>query len=308
MPQVSVIIAARDAQDTLPETLASIAAQTFGDWEIVLVDDCSSDTTAQIARDFGPSLTVLRSERVLGPGGARNLGAMHASGDVLALLDADDMWRPQYLERQVAALEAATAEGQRVGAISSLASLCSAGGEELPRLSLDPKRLPARIGLTDVLRENPLHAIALIPKAVFDEVGGFADDLRHAEDYDLWLRIAERGYEMIVTREPLAIIRLRPAGLSAQSDRLAAGTAEAYSRALQRGRLTGAQRRLARRQRRLQRVIAARARVATAPHRSRIRERLQVRVMSALVAVEHPERWAHWLRHGVRTAGPGRHA
>ena len=103
---VSVIIPAHNAGAWLGETLASVTAQTYGDLEIIVVDDGSSDTTAQLAESLGA--TVVRT-RGAGPGGARNAGMAAANGEFLQFLDADDLLAPQKIERQVTVLD--TADG-----------------------------------------------------------------------------------------------------------------------------------------------------------------------------------------------------
>lgn len=105
MPAASVIIPARDAQDTLPRTLAALATQAIdGGFEVVVVDDGSSDRTAAVAREA--AVRVL-SQRRLGPAAARNLGAENTSGDVLAFCDADVFPAPGWLEAGTRALQAA---------------------------------------------------------------------------------------------------------------------------------------------------------------------------------------------------------
>src|SRR5437588_10837282 len=99
MARVTVVIAARDAASTLPETLRSLGAQTVSAWEAVLIDDASSDETAALAGGFDDRLRVVRHERAEGPGASRNHGVREACTDLVATLDADDLWPPEYLAR-----------------------------------------------------------------------------------------------------------------------------------------------------------------------------------------------------------------
>lgn len=305
MPRVSVIVAARDAAGTLQATLESVAAQRYPDRELIVVDDGSTDATAEIAARFAPA-ALIRQPVATGAAAARNAGVARATGELLAMLDADDLYRADYLERQVADYDAQVAAGRHVGIVGSDASFCDADGRPLPGRWSGRVAQPSPIDLAQMLRENPLHSKVLVTRRAFAQAGGFAPELARAEDYDLWLRIAELGYAVHVTPEPLVVLRLRPDSLSAQTDELATATAAVYTRALARGRLDRAQARIARRQRRLQRLVAARARAAAAP--AGAAERLRVGAMSAIVALEHPERWRPWLRRGVRAAGPSRHA
>src|SRR5688572_16829702 len=117
MPRVSVIIPAHEAADYLASTLRTVVAQSVPDWEAIVVDDASSDGTAEAAEGIDPRIRVFRSERNLGPAGARNLALEHAQGELLALLDADDAWEPHYLERQLALYDRLRAEGCSVGVV-----------------------------------------------------------------------------------------------------------------------------------------------------------------------------------------------
>ena len=101
-PRVSVLIAARDAAETLPATLASVARQSLAEWECVVVDDGSKDP---VPRSADERVRVIRADG-LGPARARNLGLEACAGELVAVLDADDLMRAARLERQVAALEA----------------------------------------------------------------------------------------------------------------------------------------------------------------------------------------------------------
>src|SRR3954468_4323484 len=98
MPQVSVIIPARDAEAHIEECVQSVFAQTFDDWEIVAVDDRSADRTRELLEGFGDRVRVFEGPGS-GPAAARNVAAANAQGEFVALLDADDRWEPAYLER-----------------------------------------------------------------------------------------------------------------------------------------------------------------------------------------------------------------
>jgi glycosyltransferase involved in cell wall biosynthesis len=102
-PLVSIIVPVFNRADSLPAAIASIAAQTFSDWEIIVVDDCSSDRSGQVALDAGlrGKLRVVRHEINRGPSAARNTGILEARGRFVSFLDSDDRWLPEKLRRQV---------------------------------------------------------------------------------------------------------------------------------------------------------------------------------------------------------------
>jgi glycosyltransferase involved in cell wall biosynthesis len=305
-PRVSVIVAARDAARTIGETLESVKTQTFGDWELVVVDDGSQDATGALAEAAGAR--VLRNERALGPGAARNQAAAAAAGELLAILDADDLFLPPYLERQLAVYETARAEGRRVGAVCCDAELLAESGPTGRRWS-DRVGKAERIDLATLLEENVVFGLALVPKAVFAEVGGYDEDpAMGVEDYDLWVRIAERGYEIVSNPDVLALYRLGTVSRSAQVERESAAGRLLFERVLARGELTRRERRIARRRRRVHTVVLLRARLAAQPSPARkLLLGLRLAPLALLSALEHPSRWRHWLRGGVRPADATRH-
>jgi glycosyltransferase involved in cell wall biosynthesis len=102
-PLVSVVVPAHNSERYLGEALDSVFAQTRGDLEVVLVDDGSTDGTVAVAESY-EGLVVRRTSTREGPGGTRNEGMRHVTGEYLAFLDADDLWEPMKLELQLAAL------------------------------------------------------------------------------------------------------------------------------------------------------------------------------------------------------------
>ena len=104
MPRVSVIIPAYNAAATIAGTVESVLAQTCQDFEIICVDDGSTDATVAIIKQFGERVRLIEQANS-GPAAGRNNGARNSSGEYLAFLDADDLWAPQFLERSVAALD-----------------------------------------------------------------------------------------------------------------------------------------------------------------------------------------------------------
>ena len=123
-PRVAVIVPAHNGERLLPQTLESILAQTYQDWEVVVVDDASTDGTLAVAESFARRapgrFTVVRLDQNVGVGGARSAGVDRSGGgELLCLLDQDDLWDERYLEHSVAAFDRALAAGRRVGIVSS---------------------------------------------------------------------------------------------------------------------------------------------------------------------------------------------
>jgi glycosyltransferase involved in cell wall biosynthesis len=283
VPRVSVIIPAHDSAATIERTLRSVVAQGFGDWEAIVADDASSDHTAELAAAVDPRITVVRSETNLGPAGARNLALERASGDLVAFLDADDRWEPEYLERQIARYEQA---GGGTGIVACDAWIETAGGTRIGRYS-DRFGSAEGITLAELLQRNRIFISALCPRAVVEEVGRFSPECWGSEDHDLWIRIVERGYGVVANPDPpLAVYRVAEGSVSSSRAGMARTEQATYRLALERGRLGPRERAIA----------ARRLRLATAAERVE-----QVGVARALprlarVAVENPRLWRGWLR------------
>lgn len=297
MARVSIVIPAYNAAAVLAQTLDSIVAQTYEDWEAIVVDDASTDETAAVASGRDSRISCVRSPRNLGIGGARNQALPHAHGELIALLDADDLWLPQYLERQLARYDEAVARGEDVGVICCDAYHLGPDGAPA-EASYELPRWPEMVTLTTLLRGNTIFVSAMVPRAVIDELGGFATNCLGTEDYDMWLRIAETGRRVIAVREPLAVYRVGDSSVSANRAVMSRAMQMTYRRALSRGRLTRAQRRIARRQLRLQRLVELSDEAAARRKTRALPLALLARMLplAMRVAIERPGYWLRWLR------------
>src|SRR5713226_7334701 len=105
MPLVSIITPSWNVERLIGETIESVQAQTFGDWELLIADDCSTDQTPAIVSRYGaqdPRVKLIRQPRNGGPALARQAAIEQAQGRFVAFLDSDDLWLPAKLERQIA--------------------------------------------------------------------------------------------------------------------------------------------------------------------------------------------------------------
>ena len=298
MARVSVIVPAHDAEELVGEALRSVEAQTYDDWEVVVADDASSDGTVAVAEGFGTRVRVVRSERNVGPAAARNLALAHADGELIALLDADDYWLPGYLEAQAGAYDAARSEGARVGLVTCDARILTPSGMSDVTYH-QVHRFSGELTLERLLERSPVFVGSLFPRALVGEVGPFDEDIRGAEDFDLWVRIMERGYTAVVNPEPLAVYRRWP-GAETTSELYAARSERlAYERAVERGRLEPRAERVARRRLRYCEAVEliAEAGAPAGPERAGARRRLLRRLPLLLgVALTHPRYWWTWIR------------
>lgn len=235
-PTVSVIIPAYNAAGFIGRTLESLRAQTFADFEAIIVDDGSQDETAAVVRGFVESDARLRL--IQQPNGgvavARNRALAEARGRYLANLDADDMWRPMFLERTIEALEAA---GPKAMFAFAKTLWIDAHDALLPQVD---QALPPRVGYRELLVRNPVGngSAALMRTAAVREVGGYdanlVRDFGQSEDWQLLLQLSWRG-AVVVVPEPLVLYRILPQSSSHAIDRSVDASMEVIGRCEQNG-------------------------------------------------------------------------
>ncbi|MBV9251607.1 MAG: glycosyltransferase [Acetobacteraceae bacterium] len=199
---VSVIIPAYNAEQHLARAVNSVLSQTCAPLEIIVIDDGSSDETEKVAATFGSAIRFVRKTNG-GPASARNLGAKMASGEWLALLDADDWWYPDKLEAQLALYTSPD-----VALIRCLADS-------------DQPQGPVELRFHDLWERNWItNSSVLVRRSVFQQLGGFDEgrELISVEDYNLWIRIAASGHR-IVTCPQVLTHYTRGIGISSNSDR-----------------------------------------------------------------------------------------
>jgi len=182
-PLVSVVIPAYNAEAYIREAVDSVLAQTFTDYELIVVNDASTDSTPDILGDYE------RHERNRGLSAARNSGILNARGKYVTFLDSDDLWRPEKLEYQISTLN----HNPDVMLLSNGEMIWDDGEKVVfPPLPARP-RLHNQNWLPLVLGKSPFSASnAIVAREAFAEVGLFDERLRAAEDRDLWMRIVQR--------------------------------------------------------------------------------------------------------------------
>jgi len=196
---VSVIIPTYNRAWCLPQAVASVLAQTFQNFELIVVDDGSRDDTARIAASWEPPVRFLQQANQ-GVSAARNRGIRASRGRLLAFLDSDDGWQPDKLARQVAFFEAHPA-----------AMICQTDEIWIRRgVRVNPKHRHRKP--SGWIFEASLDLCLVSPSAVmarrelFDTVGVFDEELPACEDYDLWLRVSAR-YPVHLIEAPLVVKR-----------------------------------------------------------------------------------------------------
>lgn len=207
--RVSVVIPAFNAEATIAEAIASVTAQQHKAVEVVVVDDGSTDLTLERARAASNSIIAIRQDN-LGPAAARNSGLRAASGEVVAFLDADDVWLPGKLDAQLRLLES----DPELGAVYSSWLVWQPGtpsppvppSDDLANIEVDE----AESGwlYTRLLQDCIVFTSSLcVRRSVIERVGEFDPTLKRGQDYDYWLRMS-RVCRISKLRRPFVLYRV----------------------------------------------------------------------------------------------------
>jgi glycosyltransferase involved in cell wall biosynthesis len=222
-PQVSVIIPSFNYGHFLPETLQSVKHQSCNDWECIIVDDGSTDNTKNVAARFvseDPRFKYVYQEN-RGLSSARNTGISHATGDFIQLLDADDLIEEKKLERQLEVFaghpeaDIVYGEARFFHDGSPNERLYSVWGNNQPWM---PKVSGSGHGILKALLVTNIMVVSspLVRKQVFQTCGLFDESLKNHEDWEFWLRCAQKGrYFLFLDRaETFTLIRFHPESMS----------------------------------------------------------------------------------------------
>src|SRR5918995_457239 len=213
-PLVTVVIPCYNQAHFLSEAIESVLSQSYPNFEVVVVDDGSTDDTSEVAgRYLHVSRVHLISQKNQGLSGARNTGIGHARGEYLVFLDADDRLLPEALEAGVRELEA----HPECAFVSGRCNNIGPDGSPLkdpPRLHVEGDHYLA------LLRRCYIWppAVVMFRRWVFEAVGGFDTSLRSSEDYEMYLRVARR-FPVCNHKGVLVLVRYYPQGLALLSER-----------------------------------------------------------------------------------------
>jgi hypothetical protein len=210
-PVVSVVVPCHDYARYLPDAVSSVVAQTFEDWELVVVDDGSTDDTVEvteglIARHPDRRIRLLRQANA-GVSAARNTGIEAAAGRYILPLDADDMIAPTMLEKTVAVLD-----GDPKVAIAST-DVFTFTDDDLP-----PQVMPLPAYSRELLLQRLImFYCSLYRREAWRTVGGYDENMRAGEDWDFWIGCAEHGFDAYHIHEPLFGARNKDTGLHVEA-------------------------------------------------------------------------------------------
>ena len=227
-PAVSIIIAAYNSAELIGDTIRSVLAQTFTDYELIIVNDGSTDGTEQALEPFRDQIVYIRQDN-RGPAGARTTGLRQARGYYAALLDNDDLWEATYLEKMLALLE----REPGIGLIYPNAVLFDSPQWE-GKLFQDiyPSTQPVTFEKL-LTRECNVFASSLFRREIIERFGMFDESLpKGVDDFDLWLRLAQGGVRFTFTTEPLVYYRKRHNALSMDESNMLRGGIAVYAKVL----------------------------------------------------------------------------
>jgi glycosyltransferase involved in cell wall biosynthesis len=207
MPTVSVIIPTYNREQLLGRAIKSVLVQTYQDFELIIVDDGSTDNTERLVKNFkSEKIRYIRSRENKGVSAARNIGIQSAKGDYIAFQDSDDEWMPEKLEKQMRAFETAPPE---VGIVYTGFLMITVNKRDYkPSAEITPK--DGNI-FRSILRGEYLVApqTTVIKRECFEKAGMFDEDFLSLEDWELFLRFS-RYYQFKYINEPLLLYYYQP--------------------------------------------------------------------------------------------------
>jgi glycosyltransferase involved in cell wall biosynthesis len=257
-PTVSIIIPAYNVAPYIGDTLRSVLAQSFTDYEAIVINDGSTDETEAALEPFRARIVYVRQEN-RGVSAARNAALRVARGRFIALLDGDDIWLPDYLAHMAARLEADP--GIDV-LYPNAVFFGSPRWEGQLFMQVYPSREPVTFERL-LTRECVVFVSAVCKREAIEAVGGYDETLGECEDFDLWLRMAQHGFRFAFTPEPLVRYRRRGGALSSDEVRMPRSLIKVYEKVLAGSHTTPREReliapRIAEMQAQLNRVLSKR--------------------------------------------------
>lgn len=205
---VSIITPCYNASAFIEYTIKSVLAQTYTNWEMLIVDDCSKDDSAEIIKKYSEKDNRIKYFKTESPSGTptkpRNLAIKYASGRYVAFLDSDDIWLPTKLEEQIPLFQ-----DEQTAIVYSNYEKISEDGCRNNRLI----KAPDEVNYKDLLKSNVIGNLT----GIYDtqKVGKIFCQNVHHEDYILWLSILKRGYKAKNTNKNAALYRVRENSVSA---------------------------------------------------------------------------------------------
>ncbi len=211
-PTVSVVICAYNAAPYIAETLDSLFAQSFSDFEVILINDGSTDETATVIKPYLHRI-IYHEQPNQGPAAARNAALRLARGQYISILDSDDLWLPQYLEKMVGFLQSHP-EFELYYPNAVYFGDSHLNGKRFQAIYPSSQPFTLEKFLT---KECSVFGLVTFRREVLEQVGVYDEELRGVEDFDLWLRMLQHGIRFSFTNEVLVKYRRHHVSLSSSS-------------------------------------------------------------------------------------------
>jgi glycosyltransferase involved in cell wall biosynthesis len=214
MPKVSIIITTYNRAPLLKRAISCALSQEYSDFDVLVIDDCSSDNTGEVVRDFSDNrIRYIRHSNNRGEAASRNTGIKESTGRYIAFLDSDDEWRPYKISREAEVLDNSSS---LIGAV--YCGLCEFRGNEKIHIPYYWVRKRQGDIYSELLGSNFISPSSiLIKRECFDKVGLFDEAIRSFEDWDMWIRIS-RHYQFKYINEELVIKHFLADSVSANED------------------------------------------------------------------------------------------
>jgi glycosyltransferase involved in cell wall biosynthesis len=229
-PLISICIPAYNAERFLPAALDSVRAQRFTDWELIVTEDGSRDSTEEIVREFARTVTQSvrydRHQQNLGLPATRNTGIAAARGEWIALLDADDVWTTGHLEAAAVLSPSTSAELIHSGSVL----FDSDTGGEIEVRAPSP-RMQAEFPRSLFYGDYQIQPSSVVlRRCLWDDVGGFDPTFRYVEDREMWIRCARTGARFIYTGLNTCLYRKHPTAMSRHGVAMALASARVFEK------------------------------------------------------------------------------
>jgi len=198
---ISIIMAAYNAEKTIDQAIRSVLAQSYPNWELIVVNDCSGDGTAALVESYAdPRIVLINNPSNMGVSLTRARAVQAARGEWIAILDSDDLWAADKLEKQ-AALQAQSG----ASLLFTASTFITAEGTPIDWVL----HAPAEIDYRALLKQNLVsNSSVLVKKSLYLEHQAIGDDMH--EDFACWLKILRTGEKAYGIDEPLLIYRMSP--------------------------------------------------------------------------------------------------
>lgn len=202
---VSIITPSYNASRFISQTIGSVISQTYKNWEMIIIDDCSTDNSIMLIEDYinkDDRIKLIKLKRNSGPANARNRGIKEANGKYIAFLDSDDLWMPQKLEKQIKFMQ----DNRLSLTYSSYETM------DINNKNINHRTIKKTITYRDMLKSNHIGNLTGIYDC--EKIGKYYMDNVGHEDYTLWLKIMKEIRETQGIIEPLAKYRILSKSIS----------------------------------------------------------------------------------------------